>query len=285
MRDNPGWTGLPARPAWQPVARQRVHPSPPPPWSRPARPPRSRRTAGAAPGWPTPSGTPSRPAERRRPVDHGRSAGPKPVSWNRCASVGEVLDASGLGELLTVTLTENLGNLVGPFPVAYALDDTGLFRIHYNPLEPVHGFASGYLGGSDGAEIVAAASDSTPGRTWWLLAGRARTWTGAETVADFQGAYPFVDFAVRGEGAAIIESHGANGTLAFDGLGAFTYEVQTAGGTMYGTGTYTVDADAERLTATVGGNTFLLAAGPDLGLLYGISVSDPDLVEVLVIGR
>jgi hypothetical protein len=157
--------------------------------------------------------------------------------------------------------------------------------MHYNPFEPIAGFASGYVGGADGAEIVAAASDSTPGRVWWLLAGRAFDWSGLDD-SHLQGEYRFVDFAVRrDEAGAVDESHGANGTLLFDGEGGFTYEVQTSGGKMVGTGTYAVDPATERVTAIVGGNTFLLAAGPDLGLLYGMAMGTEGFVEVLVIGR
>jgi hypothetical protein len=197
-------------------------------------------------------------------------------------AVGEVIPS--LPGFLTVEGTASTGDPLGPFQIPYTIDDAGLFRIDVGGT-PGSEFASGYIGGASFAEIVPVASDSTPGRVFWLLAARARAWTGTETEAALTGDYHFVDFAVRRSGTALVESHGANGTLSFDGLGEFTYEVQTAGGTMYGTGTYEVDAVAMRVTATVGGNTFLLAAGPDLGLLYGVSVTSGDLVEVLVLGR
>jgi hypothetical protein len=206
-----------------------------------------------------------------------------PVLGGMGGGVGEVYESASPG-VLTVEVTGNTGGPITTFPVPYSIDDAGLFRLDVGGT-PDTEFASGYIGGADGAEIVAVASDSTPDRVFWLLAARARTWSGAETEADLAGEYRFVDFAVQREGTALVESHGANGVLVFDGLGEFTYEVQTAGGTMNGTGTYAVDPVAERVTATVGGNTFLLAAGPDLGLLYGVRVTSGDLVEVLVLGR
>jgi hypothetical protein len=217
------------------------------------------------------------------------ASGDPPVLGEIGASVGEVIDETGAGEVLTVNLTENTGGEVGPIYVDYSLDADGLLHIHYNPFEPVAGFASGYMGGTSGAEIVAAASDSTPGRVWWLLAGRARTWSG-ETVADLSGPYRFVDFAVRHsddplDADGLEESHGADGTLVFDGEGGFVYQVQTGGGTMVGSGTYAVDPASERVTVTVAGNTFLLAAGPDLDLLYGIAIGTEGFAELLVIGR
>jgi hypothetical protein len=197
-------------------------------------------------------------------------------------AVGE-LEESSPG-VLTMHGTSSAGDPLVPFVAPYSIDAAGLLRLDVGAT-PGLAHASGFLGGAAGAEVVAVASDDTPDRVFWLLAGRAHGWSGAESVADLAGAYRFVTFHVRREGVEPVETHAANGTLLFDGLGGVAYEVQTSGAPLLGTGTYQVDAAAGRVTVTVAQETFLLAAGPDLGLLYGVTTASADGFAVLVLGR
>ncbi len=203
-------------------------------------------------------------------------------------TVGTAVHA-GPGQL-DVVGTSNDGS---PFATAapYTIFQDGVVEIDIGGSSPGTEYATGYLGGAPGAELAAVASDSTPDRIFWLLMAREAAWAGTETTADFAGAWRFADLAMGRDPAtgALVRADGASGSAHLDGAGGFTYSVRTAGGTMTGAGTYTVDPAGRRVRleiAVPGGTTTIeMVAGPDLGTLLGLSTQDPDHAEVLVLSR
>lgn len=203
-------------------------------------------------------------------------------------SVGTAVHA-GSGQL-DVAGTSNDGS---PFMTSapYAISQEGLVEIDIGGPTPGSQFATGYLGGAPGAEIAVIASDSTPGRIFWLIMAREAAWAGTETAAALSGEYRFADFTIgRDPGTGgLARADGASGRAFFDGAGGFAYEVRASGGTMSGVGTYSVDPVAHRVALVAatpeGTNSLVLVVGPDFGTLLGLGTQDPEHAEVLVLSR
>jgi hypothetical protein len=193
---------------------------------------------------------------------------------------------------VSVNGTENDGTSFAMGGLPYTFDgSSGLVTLEVNPGPPAT-HAQGYLAGPPGAEFIPFATTDQPDRLWWLLAARARTWTGTENASLLSGVYRFAAFQTQFDRSTSTFqwANGSNGTFTILPGGNFHYDGASMDVRFSGDGVYTVDPAARKVTSTITtgpgvGIGFTCVAGPDADTLLCLTTSDPNLVEVLVLSR